>query len=237
VTLSVEDICTPGRLSPEESVRTARLLSDERRSFEIEVFRFLSQQLSLAGVDAGIIERTLEVLIAVAPLTRLHGALRSALSHVDFEVRSKAAVAVAHCVADDPLLQRLLSDNDARVRANTLEALWDMRAPGIEEAFVRALSDTHHRTVANAIYGLYLIDPEKYLPRACSLIDHPHPSYRASGAWLLGKIGDAANISRLRPLLTERNAAVRTAAFAALSVLRATERPALHPSPGYIAEV
>jgi len=222
--MSVEEVCDPQMMPLDESIRVARRRAEERRSFEIEVFRHLSQQLMARRVNVDIVERALEVLIAIAPVARLHGALRSALAHDEARVRSKAAVAVGRCIADIPLLQRLLTDTDARVRANTLEALWHMRGVEIEGIFIRALTDTHHRAVANAAYGLFLIDREKYFPKISALVEHPHAGYRAAGAWLLGKIGEPEHLSMLRPLLTERNTDVRGAAFRALAVLRAADR-------------
>jgi HEAT repeat protein len=226
--MSVEEVCNPQRVSREESIQAARLRAEERRTFEIEIFRYLGQQLMRPVVDVDIVERALEVLLAIAPMARLHGALRAALAHDDGRVRSKAAVAVGRCVADVPLLQRLLTDTDARVRANTLEALWHLRTPEIETIFIRALNDTHHRTVANATYGLYLIDPERYFAKVCSLTDHPHAGYRAAGAWLLGKIAEPEHLPLLRPLLSEKNPEVRGAAFRALAILRQLDRPAQH---------
>jgi HEAT repeat protein len=224
--MSVEEVCDPQRMSLDDAIRAARRRAEERRSFEIEVFRYLSQQLMARRVNVDIVERALEVLTAIAPVARLHGALRAALAHDEVRVRSKAAVAVGRCIADIPLLQRLLTDTDARVRANTLEALWHMRGPDIEVIFIRALTDTHHRVVANATYGLFLIDRDKYFPKICALVEHPHAGYRAAGAWLLGKIGESEHLPMLRPLLTEKNTDVRGAAFRALAVLRAADRGA-----------
>jgi HEAT repeat protein len=232
VALSVEEVCNPHNTSREEAIRNAWQLCEERPTFEVEVFRYLNRQLEKPKVDVEIVERALEVITAIAPVARLHGALRSTLSHDDARVRSKAAVAVGRCVADLPLLNRLLTDSDARVRANTLEALWHMRTPEIEAIFVKCLSDPHHRTVANAIYGLYLIDSKKYFTRVCSLIEHPQAGHRASGAWLLGKIREPEHLPMLRPLLSEKNADVRGAAFRALASLRAAEGPQPRRYPG-----
>lgn len=129
-------------------------------------------------------------------------------------------MALGRCVADLPLLQRLLSDNDARVRANSLEALWNLKNPDIEELFLRSLDDPHHRVVANAAYGLHLIDPEKYFSRVIALIEHSLPGHRAAGAWILGRIGNPAHLQLLKPLLIEKNTEVRSAAFRAFKQLR-----------------
>jgi HEAT repeat protein len=225
--MSVEEVCNPQRVSLEAAIRSAKERSEERKSYEIDVFRYLTTHLLRSKVDVEVVERALEILISIAPVARLHGALRSALAHDDARVRSKAAVVVGRCVADLPLLQRLLADTDARVRANTVEALWYMREPEIESVFFRCLADPYHRTVANATYGLYLIDAEKYFSRVAMLVEHPHSGYRAAGAWLLGKIGDTAHIPLLRPLLLEKNTDVRGAAFRALAILRVADQRAV----------
>lgn len=221
--MSAEEVCDPKLHSRDESIRAARRHIDERRSYDIEIYQCLTQQLMAAAADVDVVERALEVLAAVAPSARLHKAIRATLSHQDAHVRSKAAVTIGKCVADLPLLQRLLADSDARVRANSLEALWHLKNPDIEDIFRRSLADSHHRAVANAAYGLHLIDPAKYFPCIVALIEHPLPGHRAAGAWILGHMSDPAHLPRLKPLLLEKNAEVRSAAFRALKTLRALE--------------
>jgi HEAT repeat protein len=218
--MSAEELCDPRRNSREESIQAARRHAEDRQSYDIEIFRYLTQQLLARKVDVEVVERALEVLAAIAPTARLHGAIRATLSHDDAKIRSKAAVVLGRSVADLPLLQRLLSDSDARVRANTLEALWHLKSAEIESIFLKALGDSGHRAVANATYGLYLIDSEKYFPKATELIAHPLSGHRAAGAWLLGKIGDPHNLPLLKPLLLEKSTDARSAAFRTLKILR-----------------
>jgi len=228
--MSAEEVCNPKGGSREESIRAARRNAEERGSYDIEIFRFLTQQLFVSRVDVDVVERTLDVLAAVAPPARLHGAIRTVLAHDDARVRSKAAVTVGRCVADLPLLQRLLSDSDPRVRANTLEALWQLKGPEGEAIFLRSLSDTHHRAVANAVYGLTLIDEQKYFDKVMPLIEHRSPGFRAAGAWLLGKIGNPKHLPLLKPLLLEKSAEVRSAAFRTLKTLRALDQAKPQPA-------
>ena len=75
-----------------------------------------------------------------------------------------------------------------------------------------------------SVYGLCLIDPEKYFPKVASMIEHLLPGHRAAGAWLLGRIGDPRRLPMLKPLLLEKNALVRGAAFRALQTLRGVTR-------------
>jgi HEAT repeat protein len=220
VTSSVKEICDPRRTSAEASIRIARQLSAECPGLDIEVFQYLTRKLRVPGVDLAVIGRILEILVAITPPARLHGVLRAGLAHYDAEVRSKAAVAVGRYMADAPLLQRLLTDADARVRANTLEALWHMRQPEVEAIFMQGLSDSHHRVVANAMYGLCLIDRDKYLPNVRGLLEHPLASHRVAGAWLMGRIARPEHLPLLRPLLSDGTAEVRAAAFDALAILR-----------------
>jgi HEAT repeat protein len=224
VRTSVEELCDPRLGSRDDSIRTARGLAEERQGYDTEVFRYVSDQLTATKVDLGVIERGIEVLDAIAPRARLHAVLRAALAHEDGRVRSKTAVVVGRMVADLPLLQRLLADSDSRVRANTLEAVWGMKGADIEMIFVRALGESNHRVVANAAYGLYSIDPEKYFPQITGLIDHAGAGHRTAGAWLLGKLGNPDNLPLLKPLLVEKNSEVRGAAFKSLKILRSLSR-------------
>ena len=221
--MSAEEVCDPRRSSREESIRAAKRNAEERQAYDIEIRRHLAQHLTATTVDVEVVERALEVLFAVAPPARLHGVIRTTISHDDPRVRSKAALTVARCVADLPLLQRLLSDTDARVRANTLEALWHLRSPEVESVFLRSLNDSHHRAIANATYGLYLIDEAKYFDKVTALTEHPLAGCRAAGAWLLGRIGNPKHLTMLKPLLLEKITGVRSAAFQALKVLRSPD--------------
>jgi HEAT repeat protein len=218
--MSAEQLCDPRRNSRDESIRAARRNAEDRSSYDVEIARHLAHQLGVSAVDVDVVERTLEVLAAVAPAPRLHGVIRTAIAHGDPRVRSKAAVVLGSRVADLPLLHRLIADPDHRVRANTLEALWHIRCAGIEDLFLRCLNDSHRRAVANAAYGLYLIDEAKHFGKIIALIEHSQAEYRAAGAWLLGKIGNPNHLRMLRPLLQEKNAEVRSAAFHTLKTLR-----------------
>lgn len=221
--LSAADVCDPRRISREESIRSARRNAEDRSAYDIEIFHYLSQQLTAARVDVEIVERALEVLRAVAPPARLHAAIRVALSHEDSRVRSKAAMAVGQAVADLPMLQRLLSDGDPRVRANALEALWNSKSADVEAIFLRSLKDLHHRAVANAAYGLYLIDAEKHFDKVTAMVEHPNPLHRAAGAWLLRRIGNPKHLPLLKPLLLDKIPEVRSAGFTTLKVLRSLD--------------
>jgi HEAT repeat protein len=220
VSATVEEVCDPRLGSPDDSIRTARDIAEKRRAYDIEIFRYVSDQLTATRVNLDVIERGLEVLDAIAPRARLQAVLRAALAHDDGRVRSKAAVVVGRMVADIPLLKRLLADGDSRVRANTLEAVWGTKGEEVEKLFARALADPHHRVVANAAYGLYSIDPEKYFPKVTGLIRHAAAGHRTAGAWLLGKLGNPDHLPLLKPLLLERNSGVRAAAFRSLKILR-----------------
>jgi HEAT repeat protein len=73
---------------------------------------------------------------------------------------------------------------------------------------------------ANAAYGLFLTDPAGHPVRLVRFLRHPHPRFRRAGAWILRKIGDPAGLRLLQPLVTDKNAEVRTSAFTALVELR-----------------
>lgn len=216
-----EDICHPNRCPAPEALAAARRMAASESAFDSLLAETLGRELiASAKVDLPVVERLLELLAEVAPPSRLFPALRSALSHADPHVRSKAALLLGRKVENAELLMQLATDGDPRVRANTVQALWGRKDPTSRQLFERALEDLHHRGAANAAYGLFLIDPAGHPDRLARFIRHPHPRFRRAGAWILRKIGDPHNLNLLQALMSDKNAEVRNSAFAAMVALR-----------------
>jgi hypothetical protein len=74
--------------------------------------------------------------------------------------------------------------------------------------------------VANAVYGLYLVGSEAWLPGLDLLLRSPGPLRRRSGIWVIQSTQGSAVISRLKPLIRDPDPDVRRAAFGALVALR-----------------
>ncbi|HVW84324.1 MAG TPA: HEAT repeat domain-containing protein [Bryobacteraceae bacterium] len=215
------------RFSGEAAVRLAKEQSVGRRSWDLEISHLLSHQLAAAKPDGAVIERALHILCAIAPTIRLISILRSTMTNCERRIRAKCASLISGRSDRAQIWQRLATDEDARLRANALEALWGCDSPEVESLLVEALSDPHHRVAVNAAYGLYLISPEKHLSRIGGFVEHSQPRYRRAAAWLIGRTGDPDNIALLKPLLVDRNPKVRGAAFRSLALLRSAQLAAM----------
>ena len=105
-------------------------------------------------------ERAIEILGAIASPARLFGVLRAAMSQEDPGIRSKSALALARHTDNMPILNKLVTDPDTRVRANTIEALWGRKISRFGANYLSELSeDDNHRVAINAAYALYLVNP------------------------------------------------------------------------------
>lgn len=223
---TTEEILDPSRCSTEEAIRAARQRAGEDLSYDLQIAQFLNTQWMSRRINMPVIERGMEVLGAIGSPGRVFGVLRTALAQTDPELRSKAALALGRNVDSIQVLEKLTIDEDSRVRANTIEAVWGRKGPEVEALLRRALDDCHHRVVANAAYGLYLIDPARHVTQLEMLIQHADPAHRMAAAWLLRKIGDGQHLCLLKPLVRDPDPDVRKAAFRTLSELRGTAKAA-----------
>lgn len=219
---TTSEICDPRRCPAGEAIRAAKERTRLDCTYDLEIGHFLASQCMARPVDLKSIERALEILTAISSAGRLANVLRSCLTQDDSQVRSKAALILAVHFEGAPVLEKLATaDTDPRVRANTVEALWNRKTPQAESILGKALQDTHHRVSANAAYGLFLIDPARYGSAVDSFVTHAVPEHRMAAAWLIRKMGHGKHCEHLRTLIHDSNAGVRRAAFQTIAELRA----------------
>jgi hypothetical protein len=208
-----------------EAIRQAKLLMERSSAFDFSFARFLQLQLSAANPRLPTIIRGLEILGAITAEANVPTLLRFFLRAGIPQIISKCALILGRRCPNVDWIGRLMADQDGRVRANLIEALWDRAAePDINAIFKRALKDRHQRVIANAVYGLFLSGYEGYSPEIDRLVTGGDPAFRKAGVWVIKSIGGADAISRIRPLILDSDASVRKAAFAALTALRKTNK-------------
>jgi hypothetical protein len=220
MTGTTQELCDPKRCSASEAIRIAKIRSRGDASYESQITDFLNTRWAAGAVDLPAVERAIEILGAIAPPSRLFGVLRIAMSQQDSCVRSKSALALATRTDNLSVLNKLLTDANARVRANTIEALWGRQIPGVDDLFRNALTDGNHRVAINAAYALYLLDPTKHMTDVETFVNDPRSKFRMAAAWLVRKIGNPGHLCLLKTLVRDQSAEVRRAAFRTLAVLR-----------------
>lgn len=145
--------------------------------------------------------------------------LRSLTRHPNERIRSKAVKGLCEIRSNTALIERQLQSDDPRMRANSIEAIWNSDNPDAEALFRLALSDPHHRVVANALVGLYYKNDPTALEKMIELTKHPSPDFRAAMAWALGHIGDAKGRSALEGLTSDPVLRIRVRATRTLAAL------------------
>lgn len=76
---------------------------------------------------------------------------------------------------------------------------------------------------ANAVYGLYLMNPERHMQALRTFVAH---GFRRSAAALAGRLDPAIREPLLKPLLTDPDASVRRAAFQTLAAIKSAPQAA-----------
>jgi HEAT repeat protein len=135
----------------------------------------------------------------------------------DEHIRSKAVKWLCALRPDMASVQRHLKSEDGRVRANAIEALWDITTEEAELVFLGALGDSHHRAVANAIVGLHPINRDLAVETLTKFTGHPSPMFRLAMVWAIAHIGDGRCLDLLRQLAQDHSSEVKDRAQKALA--------------------
>ena len=182
----IPHLLDPQLLSREEANRGAVVLAKGDPRFFARVLAFLETH----GDDAELLKRGIELLEHIGDFNGLIPWLRTLSDHSDRTIRSKASKVICTLLPNKNVITRQLESADARVRANAIEALWHVRNPEAAGILELALSDTHHRVLANALVGLFHHQDERWIHGMTRLASHPSAISRAAAAWALGQTQD-----------------------------------------------
>jgi len=111
-----------------------------------------------------------------------------------------------------PALKPYLSHNDARVRANTVEALEFIDSPQITEMLKPLLYDKDNRVKANAIKILFHYKPEIAIQKIKEMAKSPEPWVRISAVYSLSAIANESAYKILKILSNDHDIDVALAA-------------------------
>lgn len=211
----------PDFLSLEEAHRVSLIMREADSGFFLK-FEGLAAPTS-AEYDLRRLERALHLFSEAGTSNVLFPWLRRLTNHSDQRIRSRAVKACCALRPNPALVEKLLKSEDARVRANAIEALWGM--PGVEviPIFREALHDANHRVVVNALVGLHFHQPEEALEKLLLLCVHPVPLFRAAAAWGLGRLADRRAVPTLEKLAQDAAEVVRERAAKVLETFAATQ--------------
>jgi hypothetical protein len=235
---TISRVCDPEFYKLADAIQQAKLCAQEAPCFEMEVVKFLQTHCLSGGVDLPTVFRGVEILGAIVEESRLITLLRPFLRSSDPQIASKCVLVLGRqsrnirwikdvieaqgSAANSAGILRASSAGSAddRIRANLVESIWERREPEVEQILQNAVKDKNHRVAANAVYGLYLWGSGAYAGGLEQLVGHNNPAFRRSAIWVIRSIGAPDAALRIRTLITDGDAGVRRAAFAALVHLR-----------------
>lgn len=217
---SFVDVVDPGRFSIEEAEKLAlELMAEGQR---------IPERLALAlqgepPPDSGRAERMLELLPRITGPERLLPLLDRIMPSSNSRIRSKAWKLYAAASADLRWAEAQIDDEDARVAANVVEALW--RATPTEpllKIFKKAAVQERNRVAGNGLVGLFNFNDPLALQVVDRMARHTDPSFRATAAWAIGRVYWREGAEMLRELRKDHCEKVRI--NAERSILRIARR-------------
>ncbi len=198
--LLMEALGDPHGSRREDAVGAARMIPRIGAPIDAELERVLTAALSLprTPASAGRVMRLLEVLEAASAQPRFYLFQTELLGYPDSMVRSKSAFLIACSSKSVSLVGKLMLDDDVRVQANAVEALWTFDAGDARALLRTAGRSKTARVAANGAVGLYRIGDLSSLGLLFQMAAQDDCSARTSAAWAMGETGDP----RFLPFLT-----------------------------------
>ena len=165
-------------------------------------------------------ERLLAILCQVKLRPEVVRRLAPLIEDGNARVRSKVAYLLTGVDPDGPWLDRALRDDDARTRANAIEAL-GMSGRGDALALLEAAAqDPHHRVRGNALLGLYRRGQVSCLGPTAELLRSEDPVARRAGLWLVEMTGDPRYAGEIGGMIARSEPEARRRCLKALTAMR-----------------
>jgi len=207
-------LCDPAA-SLDESVSVAKALSQHEPRFDAQFARTL---LNDSQMSEAARERGLAVLEKLGNSGRLIPILIQFLRDPDHRIQSKAALMFGRIMSTRGIVDRLMRDEDARVRANFVEGLWNCTAHNeCLRLFRHVLEDPNHRVVGNAVVGLHRLGEHRDVIRHLGkMARRPEAVFRAAAAWVMGQTAEERYAGVLRHMVRDPDPLVRQNALRSL---------------------
>jgi hypothetical protein len=212
----VNAICSPTFLSIPQAITVTRLALFADPQFDLK----LAEQFGGLSTEDPEAMRSLTILAEVSGTGRLRPFQTDLLSHPNAHVRSKAALLLGRSRTNPNWVGDQLLDDDARVRANAVEALWDTDDPACLQFFRSVVGDVNGRVVTNALVGMYRHDDISSIQKLQQMADNADVSWQIRAAWAMGMTGDVRFLGSLTRLMCAGDPKLRWHAIRATAAIR-----------------
>jgi hypothetical protein len=200
--LLTETLIDPRGLKQETAVVAARTISRIGTPLDADLEKVLGATLAErpSPANAARVLRLLDLLEAASAQPRFNLFQTELLGYPDSAVRLKSILLIACGSKNGALVARLLLDEDPRVQANAVEALWSFDPAEARPLLLQAARSKAPQVAGNAAVGLYRLGDLSSLRMMFTMAREPDSARRASAAWAMGETGDP----RFLPVLTAR---------------------------------
>jgi HEAT repeat protein len=209
--------CDPAVFSLEEELAITRELFQADPGLDLKLAHRFSRLAYPMSADVS--ERTLELLSEISNNRRVLPMVIRLLYDPDPRVRSKAALIIGRGSLAPHIAERLLGENDPRVRANAVEALWGVDTPKTRALLRRAAGDQNNRVAANALLALYWLDEPAAIPGILKMARDANPRFRSSAVWVMERTENPRFLPTLTQMIGESEPMARTRVFLAITAL------------------
>ena len=216
----VERLANPEILAAPDAADLARRLRPMNPSLDQQLLRHAQSVGGAGDCSPALALRVLEIVSEASDGPRLHPLLTQLLRHHDPRVRSKCTLIAGRLLRRLDWLEQRLADPDPRIRANAVESFWGDDSPDVQELFLAATEDRHHRVAANGIVGLYRAGSLAAVRIAVQMSANADPMFRAAAAYAMGQSQDPRFVRTLERMVTGDPGAPRQNALRALVRIR-----------------
>jgi HEAT repeat protein len=195
-------------IDPSFDVRLAERLPNRRES-----------NLSDA-LDSMRSTRALDILDQTSRGRRLLPIVGHLPTYRDTRISAKATLFVGRRIQNPSWTKKQLVQPDQRVRANALESLWGLDSPAAVNLLEDCSDDVNNRVLGNSLLGLHLLGKAEVERRVLVLADAGKHEFRATAAWIMGKMSGEECVHRLTALVRDDHPQVRSTALRSLIEIR-----------------
>jgi hypothetical protein len=199
----VDVLTDTDQLADAEAIAVAAVMANGDREFHRKLLEMRVTK------DPRRISRILKLIDQDERAMALVPWLRELVDSENANLASKAAMILSRLTKNPMVVHRFLQSSDPRVRANAVEGLWGGNIETIRPLLLAAVSDGHHRVVANALVELYRVGDSMAVEKIKELACHADALFRAAIAWAIGEIDSPDFLPTLQLLERDTALAVR----------------------------
>lgn len=213
---TIRFVCTHRELTPQLIAGCLRAAPDLIPLFEQKIGSHLSSYAQVLEVSG--VRKLLEVLDLISDCSRIRPLLIKLRTFPDPQVQSKLTLLLGRGSLNLGLIEDQLASPDARVRANTIKALPDVK--GAQRLLKAALTDPNHRVVGEALLALHRLGDSSAAEHLIEMAQSESEASRLSALWVMGETEDEQFRETLRACVQSDTGKVRWMALKSLSRLK-----------------